>query len=238
MSDLDYKKSFDLFLKNTDEKKVLVRFIRSNGLLGKTKDFLDIGSGNGSLAVPISEQVKTTTIIEPNVEFIKKLNVKKYKVLKKRWENVELMKKFDFILAAYVVTYFHPADRQSLIEKAYSYLKPGGKLLIISIDSNRGSWRGIHSYFYKLMGLRHKSSDIALKKILKKYRPEKFSLVTKVYAKDMDEMMEILKFDFGKYSKQFKKYAINIKKYLGRYCFNNGHFTLLMFHNAFIITKK
>lgn len=239
MNDNLYKKSFELFLRKTDEKSVIEKFIFKNIIMDKSAYFLDIGGGIGSLASVISKRVKKTFVIEPNKDFCKQLlRQKKIKVLNDKWENVRLTGTFDFILAAYVATYFPQTKRKHLIKKMYKLLHPGGRILILSIDAKKGSWRKIHSYFYKLMGHTHKSSDDALKKIARDYRAVSKSFKTHVIAKDADEMLEILGFDFYKYPKDFSIFYVHLKKFLNRYSNNNGKVTLEMVHNAYIITKK
>ena len=73
MIDAVYKQSFSLFLKNTDEKTVIKKFIEQNIPLNKEVNFLDIGGGDGSLAKEISKKVKRTVLIEPNKFFCEKL---------------------------------------------------------------------------------------------------------------------------------------------------------------------
>jgi len=69
MSDAIYEKSFSLFLKNTDEKIVIKKFIEQSIPLNKGVNFLDIGGGSGFLAKEISKKVKRTVLIEPNKFF-------------------------------------------------------------------------------------------------------------------------------------------------------------------------
>ncbi len=47
MNDSIYKKSFELFLRRTDEKSVIEKFIINNIKLNKKTKFLDIGAGDG-----------------------------------------------------------------------------------------------------------------------------------------------------------------------------------------------
>lgn len=239
MNDALYKKSFGLFLKRTDEKSVIKNFIYENIPFGKNMDFLDIGAGDGSLASLFSKKVRTAFVIEPNKNFYKQLlKHKKIRVLNKRWEDARLNGAFDFILAAYVVTYFPKPERKQLIKKMYDLLRPGGRILILSVDAKRGSWRKIHTYFYKLMRYVHNSSDDVLKKIAREYKAISKSFKTHVIANDVDEMLEILSFDFSKYPKDFSKFSGHLKKFLKKYSDRNGMMTLEMVHNAYIITKK
>lgn len=239
MNDAIYKKSFGLFLKRTDEKSVIKEFIHNNIPINKETDFLDIGGGDGSFASVISKQVRTTLVVEPNQSFYKQLlKQKKIKVLNKKWENARLNGAFDFILAAYVVTYFSQIKRRRLIKKMYDILRPGGYILILSVDAKRGSWRKIHTYFYKLMGCTHNSSDDTLKQIAQEYKAISKSFKTHVVAKDANEMLDILGFDFYKYPEGFLKFSGHLIKFLKKYSNKNGKVTLEMVHNAYIIAKK
>jgi len=239
MNDSIYKKSFELFLRRTDEKFVIEKFIINNIKLNKKTKFLDIGAGDGSLASIISKKVKSTLVVEPNQSFYKQLiKHKKIRVLNRIWEEVYLNESFDFILVAYVVTYFPKTQRERLIKKMYSMLNPDGNILILSIDAQKGSWRKIHTYFYKLINHKHHSSDNELKQIIRKYRAVLKSFKTHVIAKNPDEMLEILRFDFYKYNSDFLEFSPHLKKFMKKYSDANGVVTLEMVHNTYIITKK
>jgi len=239
MNDVLYKESFELFLKRTDEKSIIKRFIFENIPIHKNMDFLDIGGGDGSLASMISKSVGTTLVIEPNKKFYRQLLKRKMiRARNEKWENARMNNSFDFILAAYVTTYFPKTKRKQLIKKMYDSLRPGGFILILSIDSTRGSWRKIHTYFYKLMGYAHKSSDDAVKQIAREYKATSKSFKTHVIAKNTNEMLKILGFDFYKYPKYFPKFSEHLRKFLKRYLDEDKSVTLEMVHNAYIITKK
>lgn len=239
MNDSLYKKSFKLFLKRTDEKSVVEKFIIDNIKLNKKTNFLDIGAGDGSLASIISKKVKSTLVIEPNQSFYKLLlKQKRIRVLNKTWEEVNLDESFDFILAAYVVTYFPKTKRKQLIKKMYNMLNPGGNILILSVDAKKGSWRKIHTYFYKLISHAHHSSDNELRQIMREYGTALKSFKTRVISKNSDEMLEILGFDFYKYPVDFSRFSTHLKKFMKKYSDVNGKITLEMVHNAYIITKK
>lgn len=239
MNEIIYKKSFELFLRKTDEKLVIRKFIHNNIPINKEVDFLDIGGGDSWLTSEISKKTKTTFVVEPNKGFYRRLlKQRKIKVINKKWEDVSLDRCFDFILAAYVITYFPKEKRRYLIKKMYKFLCPEGRILILSIDSKKGSWRKIHTYFYKLIGYNHKSSDDALKEIAKGYKAVSKSFKTYITAKDIDEMLEILKFDFHKYPRDFIKFSRELKKFLNKYLNERGRATLEIVHNAYIITKS
>ncbi|MBI2024244.1 class I SAM-dependent methyltransferase [Candidatus Giovannonibacteria bacterium] len=201
-------------------------------------NFLDIGGGEGSLASTISKKVRTTFVIEPNQNFYRQLlKQKKIKILNEKWETSHPNVLFDFILAAYVMTYFPKTERKQLIKKMYNFLRPGGHILILSVDAEKGSWRKIHTYFYKLIRHTHNSSDEALKQITREYKAISKSFKTRVIAKNADEMLEILGFDFYKYQNDFSKFFDDLKKFLSRYTDSSGKVILEIAHNAYIIKK-
>ena len=237
MDDKIYKKTFDLILKNTNEKEVIIRNIKKEVKLNDKTKFLDIGGGNGSLAIPISQMVGKTVVVEPNKHFVRELSGKKnIKYINKKWEDADIGEKFNFILAAYVVTHFSSRKVEPLIVKMLDNLEDGGKMIILAVDERLGSWRGVHSYFYKRIGENKKSSTVNLKSILKKHKAKKVNFETKVKARDMDEMLEILTFDFGRYGNKFYDNADYIKKYLNKNRVSE-YIELEMSHQMFIVSK-
>jgi len=239
MKDSTYKNSFALFLKRTDEKVVIRNFITDNIDINNKMAFLDIGAGDGSLSSMISKKVKSTVAVEPNKDFCESLSKKKnIKVLNETWEDVHLEGLFDFILVSHVVTYFPKTKRKKLIKKMYNVLNSGGKILILSIDAKKGSWRKIHDYFFKLMNRFHCPSDFELKQIMREYGAVSRSFKTRVIAKDQDEMLKILGFDFYDYTEYFEKYSTDLKKFLKKHTGEGGKVTLETVHNAYIVTKK
>ena len=237
MKHVEYKKSFGLFLKRTNEKDIIKRFIEKRIPFHKKMNFLDIGGGNGTLARAICKKVASVLVVEPNRDFCKQFNGSKIRVINSKWEKARINDSYDFILAAYVVTYFPQKLRRQLIEKIYKHLKKGGFALILSIDARKGSWRRIHTYFYKLIGFVHYSSDDELKKIIKKYKPIKYTFKTRVVARNAEEMLNILGFDFHKYPAEFNNFSEYLKQFMRKYIDNKGQVILEMIHNAYIINK-
>lgn len=117
-------------------------------------------------------------------------------------------------------------------------LNYGGSILILSVDAQKGSWRKIHTYFYKLINHDHYSSDSELKQIMQEYGAVSKSFKTQVISKNSNEMLKILGFDFYKYPADFLKFSSNLKKFMKKYSDASGSVTLEMVHNAYIITKK
>ena len=239
INDKIYNESFNLFLKNTDEKEIIKNFINKTVFLDKNSKLLDIGGGNGALIKDLCDKVGITFIVEPNkllaAQIVKEKNIK---IINKKWEDAQLNDCFDFILAAYVVTYFPKELLSDLIAKMYNHLLPGGKIMILSVDAKKGSWREIHTYFYDLMGMKHKSSDETLEEIIKKYRYLKKTFRTHVYADSAIQMLKILEFDFHRHPAQFMKYGKELTSFLDKRINRDGRIVLDMVHNAYIIYKN
>jgi cyclopropane fatty-acyl-phospholipid synthase-like methyltransferase len=210
MCDEIYKQSFELFLSHTNEKEVVKKILERRIDLKSVNSFLDIGGGNGSFAHILGKQIKNVLIIEPNKKFNKDLRKRGFRCICSKWEDVHLEEKFDLILAAYVVTYFPSNMTSSLINKMIRCLNKNGKLVLLAVDEKEGSWRETHSYFYDLINLKRKSTTAKLKKImtLLDARQEKFT--TKIYADNVNQMLEIITFDFYKYGDRFKNNKGNL----------------------------
>jgi len=117
-------------------------------------------------------------------------------------------------------------------------LNPGGSILILSVDAQKGSWRKIHTYFYKLINHKHYSSDSELKQIVQEYGVISKSFKTQVISKNSNEMLKILGFDFYKYPANFLTFSSLLKKFMKKYSDASEKVTLEMVHNAYIITKN
>lgn len=237
MKDKKYQQSFDLFLKRTDEKEIILRFIEKIIKFQKIGKFLDIGAGNGSLSLHISKNVSETLAVEPNEYLFQELKKKKLNAVNEKWEDIAIKDKFDFILVAYAFTYFPVKKRERLIKKMFNLLNSGGRILFLSVDPQKGTWRKVHNYFYDQVNLKHQSADDQMREILSRYPHISKNFKTKITAKSLNEMMLILYFSFVKYENGFIKFSAQLKKYLEKYQTTDGHVTLEMQHNAFIINK-
>lgn len=233
--DMDYKESFELFLSHTDEKKVIREMLEREVDMKSVHSCLDIGGGNGLLSSTICGKDKML-IIEPNKNFVDNLRAQGFKCVCAKWENVELEEHFDLILVAYSITYLPKQHLQELIEKMVRHLNPNGKLVILAVDEKAGSWREAHTYFYQLIGRKHQSSTVKLKQIMRTLgaRPVKFT--TKVFADDVEQMLQILAFDFCRFGQQFEVNKDALRSYLSQFA-TNGDIELEMAHWMFVLQK-
>lgn len=234
---VSYEQSFKAFVRKTSEKREILSLLTKEISLGKKVHFLDIGGGNGALTLPLSKKVGRTLVVEPNPSFAQHFSLKGIPCINERWETARIREKFDFVLAAYVVTHFPKTKIRGLVGKMMNCLRPNGKLVMIAVDEKAGSWRQIHTYFYKLIGLQRKSSTQELKKIAKTLRAKKIKITTAVRANNEEKMLRVLSFDFGKYGNKFEQHKEKLKSYLRRKRDNNGIMLNIM-HWIFIVAKN
>lgn len=122
----------------SDEKKNIIKFLISRLQFLKGKNiFLDIGSGDGSITNAIGHFFKKIIIIEPNktsynflIKTIGQRN-RKFRVIQKKWEEVNLKQKPDLILCSHALYYFPNEQIVELVKKMYGKLKNTGELVII-----------------------------------------------------------------------------------------------------------
>jgi len=132
-----YRISFENFLRCTNEKEILLASMSDYIKKLKIKSLLDIGAGNGDIAIPLSRMVDSYMAVEKNENFVKKLSSKKINVIKANFpeEKFKLKKKFDLVLCSYVIP--HNKDFKKFISEAWEYINSGGHLLIITHSRSR-----------------------------------------------------------------------------------------------------
>src|SRR3972149_4254514 len=99
-----YESDFQVFLKYTNEKKILKEEISK--LINKfnIRSILDIGAGNGELSQPLSEEVEDYLCIEPKKDFVGLLRKKGLTVIESEFPT-ELDRQFDMVLCSHSVPY-------------------------------------------------------------------------------------------------------------------------------------
>lgn len=233
----DYAKPFRLFLSRTNEKDVLVFQILKCCRISKTSRILDIGAGDGSLAVKLRPYVQRYVAVEPNPLLAKRLRSMDVEIVNSSWQNASVDGLFDLILAVHVLTYFPKNQFFTLIEKMRNKLAPGGRLVILSVDQNRGSWRAIHTFLYELLGIKKRHTSELLIKKLKRHSIAFRRFNTDVRAATIPEMIKILEFDFQDYPARFKRSVSILARHLKKYQ-RGGAVTLSIVHQMMVIDNK
>ena len=131
---MEFLKSFILDCKYYDlEKKEIKAILRYVKL--KNKSLLDIGTGIGRLAFPLSKYAKKVVAIDKNkklIDFCKKRKSKKIKFIKAGIENFikSYKEKFDIILIAW------PVFNNKIIKRIGKLMHKESKIIFITCDNN------------------------------------------------------------------------------------------------------
>ncbi len=134
-----YITDFNKFLSHTDEKSVLFEAIAREIKLFKVNSLLDIGAGNGLLAIPLSKKVKKYTAIEPKSKHADLLRQANLEVIKHSFPTDRVSRTYDGILASHVISY-EDDNYKSFILSAWKYLKPGGIFMLITHKGEENEW--------------------------------------------------------------------------------------------------
>ncbi len=135
-------------------KTEIETFSRLKGIKKDTKA-LDIGAGLGKCMIALKNAGIDAYGLEPSASFydraINKLNISKEKLQQSTIENVEYHhNEFDFITFGAVLEHLY--DPSTSLEKALTWLKPGG-LIHIEVPSSKWLINKIINFSYKSRGL-------------------------------------------------------------------------------------
>ena len=232
-----YDKDFEIFLQSTNEKDVLFKefesFIKENNI----RSILDIGAGNGDLAIPLSkmDNLENYLAIEPSLKFSKKLKEKNINVLVGKFPNeVNVEEKFDLVLSSHSI----PTDKEKMIpfiENAKRLNSKNGKLVIITYKGEEDDWTElcgllnenrfqINQIFYKdIIEQLSKIGEVKIKKI-----------TTTVSSPNIEDVLQALSFVFGYGEVDRKKYFFKnenlIKDLLVKKYYKNNIFSFPFRH--------
>ncbi len=230
-----YTASFRKFTEYTNEKEVLARNIIQLTSIHDGSTVLDIGAGAGDISERLLQVGAFVDAVEPNHDFIPTLSRHSTKVMPQRWENVHVKKKYDIVLSCHSITYFTDDTLPQAIEKMMAACCPGGKIVIVTVDQNLGSWREVHEEFYKTNGIKKRKTSQLLPVLLQGYQPEVCQVATSVSAPSVEAMIEVLAFDFSDYPKEFSSSKEHMRKMLESFQFN-GEVILDVYHQILTFT--
>ncbi len=237
----EYKSDFEKFLAHTDEKRILLEEITKEIGRCNAESLLDIGAGNGLLAIPLSKKVSRYVALEPKESFVEKLKSGGLNVIQGSFP-VPVSEKFDLVLSSHSLSY-EKETFEPFIKKAFELLHPKGVFLIITFRGQDDDWTNL----LDLLGKKDKTdrnrimfnSIIELLNTLGAVTIRK--VITKVTTDNLEDMIQALSFVFsdGKPEKKeaFLGYRIKLEKLLNsKYKIEQGYF--FPFQHFFIMTKK
>lgn len=133
-----YISDFKKFLDHTDEKAVLLAEIAKELKQHKCQSLLDVGAGNGLMAIPLARQVAKYTAVEAKAEYALTLKEAGLEVINSAFP-IELNQKYDAVLFSHVFSYLHP-DHEEFINAAWKLLNQNGVLIIVTYRGEEDDW--------------------------------------------------------------------------------------------------
>jgi len=199
----NYKKAFENYLKLTDEKERFFGYLSAAIQKFEIKSILDIGAGNGDLAIPLSKAVEKYVAVERNKNFIEALESKNLEVIQRDFLEKELpiQDKFDLVLCSYVIP--HEDSFEEFVSKAFHYVDRGGQLIIITHTNPQVELGN----FCEHLGLENEWDDPSFSPRIIKFlsslgRVKQKNLSTEIISDNLEDLFLALSFGFSIGSKE------------------------------------
>lgn len=234
---MGYKSSFYNFLDNSNEKKLEISLLKK--LLKKQRfaSLLDIGAGNGEISNSIKKHFKTVDLIEKNGHFKASLSNLNCNLYYSSFEDVNLNKKYDLILACHILPYLRNNNFYVSMNKILELLNDEG--LFVSFDMTTEGHLGIikESIFNRKIKTTYEYVIEYFKENNIKFEEKKFEV--KLESTTHEEMFEILKFFAEKYKDKFMLNSEYVNKYINKHLYDKRTSRFkLSFANMMVIARK
>lgn len=127
---------FAHFMAHSDEKAVLARALTDQLTRTRSRSLLDVGAGDGTLAVPLARVVDRYVAVESHPDYAAALAAAGLTVLPGPFPT-PVPGKFDTVLACHVISYRADPDggtggTRDFLEAAWDLVAPGGQLVVIT----------------------------------------------------------------------------------------------------------
>jgi SAM-dependent methyltransferase len=136
--DASYDWAFNAFLACTNEKEVLAQHILERIQANGVKSLLDIGAGNGDLALPLSYVVDRYMAIEQKESYAAQLRAADLVVIQEKFP-LPMEQQFDMVLTCHS-TPWKSNEYQPFLTSAFERVNDGGSLLIVTYDDEESEW--------------------------------------------------------------------------------------------------
>jgi SAM-dependent methyltransferase len=177
---------FDKFKSVTGEEDIIINLIKSAVPMDIASEVLDIGSNNGKISHAIQPNSKNITLVD-----VEDFNIQTgASFLKGEWENIEISKKFDVILASHVWGHFyHSGTMRVAFEKAWNSTKKGGRL-VLCYNTNEGILGELvgmcKSIFPDFM------YDVFDESLLKDFKKKEIAFTILLKARSIEELVDLI----------------------------------------------
>jgi SAM-dependent methyltransferase len=189
-----YARRFEKFLRHTDEKTVFAAEL--SGYLERHRpcSVLDIGAGDGMLAIPVAERVAKYVAVEHNPQYVAQLRAAGLEVVEGTFP-VPLSGTYDLVLMSHVLS-DDSADHAALVRPAWERVSPGGRLLVVTQQSAGDTdWNRLLTHIGMAGYDRYAAHQDELMALLHRLGPvEVREVTTNVVADDVSDLLEALAF--------------------------------------------
>ncbi|MFH0715116.1 MAG: class I SAM-dependent methyltransferase [Candidatus Diapherotrites archaeon] len=231
-------KEFQLFRRKNSEKAMIQEMIGSVVRKRFWKRAVEIG---GNFLCAYSSQVGKICIVEKDkvrAKTFQKTAPQNAEIVNSSWQRFFPNKHYDLAVLAHSVCYFHPNNRKRQLEKLFSCMRKGGKILIVT-NALSGDYLSLKHFFYSKNNwngfLRNNTFLYILNFFVEK--PVSISVSqfrATIKAKDGEEMLKKLEFLFG-YERQH--YALRRKQIL-KFLRQNQMDTRFSLDNSIFVIQK
>lgn len=193
----EYTRAFHAFLDCTDEKKVFLEKIGEKLRDHNVSSVLDIGAGNGDLAIPLSKLVDTYVAIEPvsqQADILRKAGLTVFESL----FPCPINENFDLVLISHSLPW-KQEKYQPFLTEAKKLVAANGSILVITYDDSTGDW---HKLLVEcgLPSKRRITNHVsALIEFLPSLSPRitRTDIITTVASTDLEKVMRALAFVYS-----------------------------------------
>lgn len=237
----EYARAFETFLRCTDEKKVFLETLKEKIAEDKISSIIDIGAGNGDLALPLSKLIQKYVAIEPVHTYAERLRKNGIDTIESFFP-CDVGNTFDMALISHSLPW-KSEKYQPFLLKASELLNKSGEVLVITYDDGIGDW---HEMLLNcnLPSKRRVTGHIgALTDFIRLTfsNMTRTDIVTTVTSKNLDEVLSALAFVYSdgepSHFKEFTNSAV-VRDYLkDRYWTEEKGFSFPFTH-IFLSFKK
>jgi SAM-dependent methyltransferase len=231
-----YQEDFALFCRLTNEKEVLQHYLAYIVRTTQTQSILDIGAGNGDLAIPLSQLVAYYMAIEKQPEYVQRLRQADIPVLEADFP-VEIKGFYDLVLLSHVISH-SPASWGTIVDAAWTNVAQNGELIIITHRGKEDHWTRLLRRIGQDHLEQYRTGFEALCVVLEGLGRLSIHVTTSlVRTKNLDELLEALSFVASNGISERKQAFLDLRIKLaeifhneyfsnGYYCFPFDHYIL------------
>ncbi len=132
----NYAQDFAQFLRATNEKSVLLQEITK--VLTGSESLLDIGAGDGLLAIPLAQVVHKYTAVERNIDHIAKLREANLIVIPSEFP-CPIDQLYDVVLLSHTISH-RTNNWQQILTAVFKLLTASGKIIIFTYRGEDDDW--------------------------------------------------------------------------------------------------